>query len=65
MRSAVLAASVLGAFLSTLGFISNWWTGRFETHYAPTLGVLTKAYGVAAILLWATAGWAAFAPRKK
>ncbi len=65
MRQVILAGSILGAFLATLGFISNWWTGHFETNYGPTLRLLTKVYGAAAVVFVAVALATAFAPRKK
>ena len=65
MRQIILAGSLLGAFLATLGFISNWWTGRFETNYGPTIHLLTKVYGGAAVVFSAAALAAAFAPQKK
>jgi hypothetical protein len=65
VRQVILAVSVIGAFLATLGFISNWWTGRFETNYGPTLHLLTRVYGVAAVVFVAAALGAAFAPVKK
>jgi hypothetical protein len=63
MRQTPLALAIIGFFLASLGFLSNWWTSRFDTHYGPTLGLLTNFYGVAALLCAAIAVWAAW-PRK-
>ena len=65
MRQVIFAVSLLGAFLAGMGFLSNWWTGRFETNYGPTIHLLTKVYGAAAVIFSAAALAAAFAPKKK
>jgi len=55
MRQVIFAVSLLGAFLAGMGFLSNWWTGRFETNYGPTIHLLTKVYGAAAVIFSAAA----------
>jgi hypothetical protein len=58
VKDNVFVLSLLGAFLTLSGALSNWWAARFASNYRGSYEVLSAAFAVATVVLVAVALWA-------